>query len=396
MNRRDFTRLAAFGGSYALAQPALAATASAVPPAATLPGAVPANVQALLNNVAALDIAKTNIDWDGSIRIEALLAWAERGYGKGLAVAKQWFDYQLNHTAKLSDAEFNKTYEGPKGRVFRGGPIPFSVYCGHFGLASPVYRLHQQTKDPRAKAVILSVAEASLLYAPRDQFGYMSHDDVNLRKWTIPDIAYFAVRPMVLAANFVDKAVGDYYLKSAVHMAKACANLFFDPEKKLAKTIYYYDKQATGPTYWCRSQGWVLYGLTFALRGMTKSHPDYPYLTRVFGQMAESLAKVQSPNGAIRVYADDPTSPEEVTGTAMTAACIQEAMDKGWIPGRYNDYVQRSWQFIQKSITPEGKLTNVYTIWAVPADVKAPYKLDDRYRGFATGLVLVAAAQLAK
>lgn len=105
------------------------------------------------------------------------------------------------------------------------------------------------------------------------------------------------------------------------------------------------------------------------------------------------IIKYQSPNGALRVWVNEPDAPEEVTGTSMTAGCIREAMDRGWIPKNYDNYVQKAWKFINSCVTEDGTVINAYTGWAVPAEEKV-LKMDDRYMGYVPGIVLVAAAQI--
>jgi rhamnogalacturonyl hydrolase YesR len=128
---------------------------------------------------------------------------------------------------------------------------------------------------------------------------------------------------------------------------------------------------------------------------LPRDHPDYSFFTDIFRQVADGLLAFQGPNGGLHVWVNDPDSPEEVTSTAMTAGCIQEAMDKGWIPSHYQDYVQKGWQFMNKCVTAEGKVVNAYTGWAVTAENKV-LEMDAKFRGFVPGMVLIAAAQILK
>ncbi len=137
----------------------------------------------------------------------------------------------------------------------------------------------------------------------------------------------------------------------------------------------------------------MVYTLTALLRHLPKDHPDYKYFTTTFCQIADGLAARQGVNGGLHVWVDDPGSPEEVTSTAMTAGCIQEAMDEGWIPEDYNNYVQKAWQFISGSVSEDGRIKNAYTGWAIPAEQKL-LQMDEAYLGFIPGMVLLAAAQI--
>ena len=170
--------------------------------------------------------------------------------------------------------------------------------------------------------------------------------------------------------------------------------LFFDADKKLTRTIYLEQKEP-GKTYWCRASGWMVYTLTALLRHMPEDHTDYKFITGTFCQIADGLVARQGVNGGLHVWVDDPASPEEVTSTAMTAGCIQEAMDKGWIPKNYNAYVQKAWSFILSSVSEDGKVKNAYTAWAVPAEQRQ-LEMDTAYHGFIPGMVMMAASQILK
>jgi rhamnogalacturonyl hydrolase YesR len=259
-------------------------------------------------------------------------------------------------------------------------------------VSFPCFVLYQQTKNKEAKNVCLTVANAILHYSARDRFGYMAHDDFDYYKWCIPDVGYFSVRGMADASSLVNKHTAEVFLKNAVYQTKTSINLFYDADKKLTRTIFL-DQREPGKTYWCRASGWMVYTLTALLRHLPEDHPDYKFITETFSQIADGLVARQGPNGGLHVWVDDPASPEEVTATAMTSGCIQEAMDKGWIPKNYDAYVQKAWQFISGCVSEDGRIKNAYTGWAIPAEQKQ-LEMDEAYLGFIPGMVLLAAAQI--
>ena len=350
------------------------------------------NIKTLLNKTLEIPYEKLNTDWFGTIQAEALLWWAEKGYPKGTQYVEGWLNYHIEHDNKLTDEDLLKSYSGSKARVDRHGVLPFSIYAGTLGVSFPCFVLYRQTKNENAKNVCLSVADAILHYSGRDRFGFLAHDDFAYYKFCIPDVGYFSVRGMAVASALVDKSTADVFLKNAVFQARTSIDLFFDKEKKLTRTIYL-DQKEPGKTYWCRASGWMIYTLNGLLHHLPKTHKDYQYFTGMYKQIADGLITFQGPNGGLRVWVDDPNSPEEVTGTAMTAGCIQEAMDKGWIPNNYNNYVQKAWQFINSCVTEDGQVKNAYTGWAIPAENKE-LRMDQQFMGYVPGMVLLAAAQI--
>lgn len=355
---------------------------------------ISANIKALIAKTLQQPYESLNTDWFGTIQAEAILRWAKKGYPEGTQYVENWLNYHIEHDNKLSDVEYLNTYSGNKARIIRDGVLPFSLYAGTIGVSFPCFVLYQQTKNKEAKNICLTVADAILHYSARDRFGYMAHDDFDYFKWCIPDVGYFSVRGMADASALVDKHTAEVFLKNAIFQTKTSINLFYDTEKKLTRTIYLEQKEP-GKTYWCRASGWMVYTLTALLRHLPKDHEDYIFITETFSQIADGLVAHQGANGGLHVWVDDPTSPEEVTSTAMTAGCIQEAMDKGWIPKKYDAYVQKAWSFISGCVSEDGKVTNAYTGWAIPAEQKQ-LEMDQGYHGFIPGMVMMAAAQILK
>ncbi len=350
------------------------------------------NIIALINLTLNQPYNKINTDWFGTIQAEAILLWAKKGYPEGTQFVERWLNYHIENDNKLTDEEYLNTYHGNKARIIRDGVLPFSLYAGTLGVSFPCYELYQQTKNEDAKNVCLSVADAILHYSARDRFGYMAHDDFDFFKMCIPDVGYFSVRGLADASSLVDKHTADVYLKSAVYQAKTSIKLFYDTEKHLTRTIYL-DQREPGKTYWCRASGWMVYTLNALLRHLPKDHPDYKYFTDIYCQIADGLKTRQGSDGGLHVWVDEPDSPEEVTSTAMTAGCFREAMDEGWIPANYNDYVQNAWKFISGCVSEDGRIKNAYTGWAIPAEQKQLI-MDEDYPGFIAGMVLLAAARI--
>jgi hypothetical protein len=356
---------------------------------------LPSNIRALIEKTLSKPYEDLNTDWFGTVQAEGVLLWADKGFPAAKDFVSGWLGYHIKNDSKMTDKENLDTYSGPKGRVIRIGPLPISVYAGTLGVAFPCYSLHKLTGDSDAKEVCVSVADVILHYSARDKFGYMAHDDNSYCKWCIPDVGYFSVRGLADASDLVDKTTGSVYMKDAVHQAKMSVMLFYDKDKKLTRTIYNLDQNQPGKTYWCRASGWMVYTLTALLRHLDKDSPDYKYFTSVYRDIADGLVKCQGPNGGLHVWVDDFSSPEEVTSTAMTAGCFSEAMDKGWLPPAYKDYVSKAWSFILSSVASDGTVKNAYTGWAIPAEARE-LVMDERELGFVPGMVMIAASQILK
>lgn len=359
-----------------------------------LPANLPENIKQIIQNVQKAEYKTVNTDWDGTIQIEGLLRFAKRGYKPGLDYASNWFNYHVQHDSKLTDEEYYKQYDGPRARILRDGPLTFVIYSANLGVSFPVHELYLQTNNATAKRVCLDLADAILHYAGRDRFGMLAHDDYDYMKFAIPDTAYWATRANAIAATLSKGGEADVYWKQAIFQLDQGIKYFFDKEKGIVRTGLFKSEPAT--TYWCRSQGWLIWAISGLLRYLPQNHAYYKQATAAMKAIADGTAKYQSKRGGLHVLVNDPSTPEEVTGIAMVIASVKEGMRKGWIPKSYDDLCNKGWEFIKQSVDAEGKVHNAYTGWAVPAEEKKTDLMDTTFRGFVPGIILVAADEMTR
>ncbi|MFP5041116.1 glycoside hydrolase family 88 protein [Parasediminibacterium sp. JCM 36343] len=398
MKRREFTNLAALLGTGSMLTPLLSKAAenhltSFFENDNGLPKNLPSNIRALVENVLKQKFSDVNTDWFGSIQIEGLLRFANRGFKQGYEFADKWFKYHIENDGKLTDEEYFKQYDGPKARILRDGPLAFVIYSANLGVSFPVHELYKINKDATAKRVCFDVADAVLHYAGRDRFGMLAHDDYNYMNFAIPDTAYWATRTNAIAATLcTDKDVAAIYWKQAIFQLEAGIKYFLDKEKKLVRTGLFKGENAT--TYWCRSQGWLLWAIAGLLRYLPPSHPKFKPIAENMKIIADGVKKYQSKSGGLHVLVDDPSTPEEVTSISMVLSALKEGTRKGWIPNEYDEVFAKAWAFILKSVDEKGNVHNAYTGWAVPAEQKQVNKIDERFMGFVPGIIIVAADEM--
>ncbi len=330
---------------------------------------VPLGIAAVLAGLLRREPSALNTDWSGSMPVEALLLWSRRGLPEGRALAERWFAYHLDHDRRLSNAEFLRSYQGYPSRVVRSGLLPFTTYAGLYGLAFPCHELYRLTGDPRAHQVCLDIADAILHLAPREGHGLILHDDGMLGGkqgfFTIPDAIYFAVRALAIA-SILDPQTGPVYRKQALYQIRVCTEIFLDKKLGLARTML--TAAGTGKSYWCRASGWLMYAMVGVLRYLPKEHPQFAELTRDLKVLADGVAAAAGPNGGLRALANDPSTPEETTGTAMCLAGIMEGVAKRWLPDVYAAFCRRAWDFLLRHVRPDGTIFGVYTGWALTAE----------------------------
>jgi len=298
----------------------------------------------------------------------------------------------MENDKQLTDDEFNKLYDGNKARIVREGPMVFSIYSAMLGVAFPVHELYKLNNDATARQVCLDVANAILHYASRDKFGMLAHDDNNFEAFAIPDTAYWATRACAIAASVTKGELAQVYWKQSVFQLNQGIKYFYDTNLGIVRTGLF--KSQPSQTYWCRSQGWLLWAITGILRYLPATHPQFNFFASTLNSIIKNLQPYQSKNGAIHVLVNDSTTPEEVTGTAMVVAAAKEAMRKKWIDNNYNGFCDKGWAFIKDCVDANGKVTHAYTGWAVPAENKQVNLMDHKVYGYVPGIVLKAANEM--
>jgi hypothetical protein len=232
---------------------------------AALPKELPAGIAAIIKNYFDRDPITFNTDWAGTMAMWGLTMWAKRGVPGALDYVRAWFEAHLAHDPKLIDEEFFKTYTGHRSRIIRGRQLPFTMYCGLFGLNFPCSELFKQAGDQRSREVCVDVADAILYRARRNGFGLSAHDD--FWEYDIPDACFFTVAPLMRAAS-VDPENGRPYVKLAVTQLRAYVDVFLNRTNGLAHTIL--GPKGLGRTFWCRAQGWLMWSFIAVLRGLLR------------------------------------------------------------------------------------------------------------------------------
>jgi rhamnogalacturonyl hydrolase YesR len=292
--------------------------------------------------------------------------WAKRGIPGALDCAKAWFEAHLERDPRLTDEQFKKTYNGHGSRTIRGRHLPFTMYCGLFGMIYPCAELFLQAGDTRAREVCIDVADAIMYKARRNRFGLLAHDDH--WQYDIPDAGFFNIHPLKMAALVADEKDAYAYTRMATQQLRNYINVFLNPTNGLAHTSLGPD--GLGKTFWGRAQGWLIWCFIAGMRGLPDRHPDMAGFKKDLEFFADGLAKIVDADGSIHAFANDPDSLQETTGTAMVALALHEASRRGWLPkGKYDALARKMWAFVKKHVTPTGGFEKVYYEWALPAEL---------------------------
>src|SRR5437763_9947209 len=263
----------------------------------SLPSELPPGVAAIIKNYYDRDPIAFNTDWAGTMPMWGLTMWAKRGVPGALDYVRAWFEAHLKRDPQLSDEEFFKTYTGHRSRVIRGRQLPFTMYCGLFGLNFPCSELYKQTGDERFKQVCIDVADAILYRVRRNSFGLSAHDDH--WEYDIPVAGFFTIEPLMRAAA-IEPERGWPYVNLATAQLRAYIDVFLNRSNGLAHTIL--GPRGIGKTFWCRAQGWLMWSFIAVLRGMGVSPMQQEFL-RDLTFFADSVVHIVDADGAIHAFA---------------------------------------------------------------------------------------------
>lgn len=116
-----------------------------------------------------------------------------------------------------------------------------------------------------------------------------------------------------------------------------------------------------GGIFWCRGNSWFTLGILDYVDMFKGSlNPGVKtFIIDTYKEQTAALKKLQSKSGLWHTVLDDPTSYEEVSGTAAIAAGILKGIRLGILDDSYLDCAERAIKGILKNIDKDGTVLNV-------------------------------------
>jgi unsaturated rhamnogalacturonyl hydrolase len=176
----------------------------------------------------------------------------------------------------------------------------------------------------------------------------------------------------------------------------ATAFLFDKEENLYFRDKSFFDKKAPNgrKVFWSRGNGWVMGGLVQVLERLPKDNAFYPQYEDLYKKMAAKLVTLQQPDGLWRASLLDPNEVPvmETSGSSFYCFALAWGINNGLLDKAvYLPAVEKSWEALNRAVTPEGKLTYVQQIGAKPESVK-----QDDNQEYGTGALLMAGSELMK
>lgn len=328
---------------------------------------LPEGIRRIIDHHFAAGPESLNTDWVGTLPLFGLLRLQAGGLVDAEAFCSQWLDYHSSLEGRMTEGELRKIFAGNtvSSRIFMLQPIPSSAYAGHFGIAHVGHELYRMTGDIRARDVVISLADTLLHDARRHRNGMIAHDD----SWdrAIPDICFFVVETLMRAAD-LDSRMAKVYRAQALRQLRLHVQAFLDPDLSVARTMLFFPEQTVGRTFWSRATGWLAWSLVAGLRFLPPDYPEFSFFRDSLEELATGVERAVDVDGALHVQVDEHSTPQENTGTAMTAIALNEASRKGWIDAAHGRLAARMWAYNLSGLSDDGHWDNVYIKWALPAE----------------------------
>lgn len=155
-------------------------------------------------------------------------------------------------------------------------------------------------------------------------------------------------------------AMKQKYLDEAAKQVLGFHKVVYDPTANLYMHAQYSTRKVKLP-YWSRANGWGIFATTIVLQHLPKNHRHYQAILRIYRQHAASLAKLQNPQtGYWHQLLNDPTSYQELSGTAIFTMALARGINHGWLEAKtYKPVVEKGWQAILNDIAEDGTVRNI-------------------------------------
>lgn len=300
-------------------------------------------------------------DWPGGVAFFGVAeAYEATGNEKYIELLKGWVD------ERLEDGLPKLSVNG--------------VSIGHALLS-----LYQATRDEKYLDVAIQMAEFLKHDAQRFADGIFQHT-VNSEVYNFPEQAW--VDTMMMAGYYLIRIGAllerDDYFEDGLKQYHGHEQFLQDP----VTNLYYHGwdniaQDHMSGVFWARGNAWAALTMAKALDIVHVTHPSFMMIEGSLRDQLSALVRLQSENGLWHTVLTDPTSYEEISGSAGIALGL---LSKGSL---YNKYIQKSIQGILEHITEEGMVTQVSAGTAVMRNVQGykevPHK---RIQGWGQGLVL--------
>lgn len=221
------------------------------------------------------------------------------------------------------------------------------------------------------------------------------HQEGNCQlRWCWADALFMAPRTWLKLSN----ATGDpkYFEYADEEFWAAADYLFSDKYGLFFRDSRYFDLKSDNgePVFWGRGNGWVFAAIPLIIDDLPEGHPSRDRYLDLYVKNAESLLKLQTPEGYWPASLMDPDKVKtpEISGTGFITYGLAWGVNNGILTDESaKEIVEKGWAVIVDAVEPNGRVNWVQHVGKSPDPVK---KTDSQLYG--VGAVLLAASEMAK
>lgn len=187
------------------------------------------------------------------------------------------------------------------------------------------------------------------------------------------------------------------YVQEAIHQILIHIKYLYEKENGLFYHGWSFIRNDNfGKIFWCRGNSWFTLGITEFL-AQDKVFPldkgVREFLIDTYKAQVSALAKLQRKSGLWTTVLNDPSSYEEVSGSAGIAAGIYRGVRLGILDASYKIVADKAISAICRNISADGTVENVSAGTAIGMDSQFYQQIMIRPMAYGQALTLIALAE---
>ncbi len=174
------------------------------------------------------------------------------------------------------------------------------------------------------------------------------------------DDMFMGIPFLVQASQYAkDKESKDFFMNDAAQQVLEFKTQVWDEEANLYMHAKYSQRDVKLP-HWSRANGWAIWAMSDVLMYLPKSHKSYSQILNQFKTHAKSLARYQNIRGFWPNLIDNPSSKDEVSGTAIFTMAMARGVRYGWLNKKiFEPIVIKGWNALKSQIESDGTVHNI-------------------------------------
>ncbi|MFA9375115.1 MAG: glycoside hydrolase family 105 protein [Lachnotalea sp.] len=232
----------------------------------------------------------------------------------------------------------------------------------------PLVDLCDILKDPVYEDLCIKRAEWLMDYLPRTKEGAFQHvtSAIGDRQGVRLNESEMWIDTIFMTVLFLNTMGHKYnrqdWISEATHQILQHIKYLYEKKTGLFYHGWSFNETSNfGEIFWCRGNSWFTFGIIDFLEA-SKSTLDSgvkTYFLDTFKAQVNALIKLQSPSGLWNTVLTDPTSYEEVSGSAAIVTGMLKAIKLGMLDESYQIYADKAVEAICENVDVDGTVLNV-------------------------------------